>query len=480
MSALTKVETPITAQTVPAGAQYTNQTPWRVPSPDVSPGGVNPLRLILNSVGDRFRSLPGEIFEQDFYVRKLFGRTVLYVSSPALFEDVFKTRGELFYKGAVQRARAAPLVGDGLIIAEGESWKRQRRIIAPIFRPATIAGFTRQLIDTTSRSFAFAPGETQRNLDDTFDLLRHAVISSLETCLFKPQQKSRLHEFPSVVSYYYTKTAWLRLFAILGLSQNTPFPGRRRFHATAQSLRTIASQYIAERIAMGGLDEGDDLASMLINAQDGSGNPALDERGVLDSMMNLILGGYETTALAVTWALYALASDPQLQEAAIYEIDRVTKGGALTPEAIDQLDLIPRILSESMRTLPPIDELWREPKEALTLAGVDLKPGDLVNLNIMALHRRDDIWPDASRFDPNRFLPEMEKTRPPFAFSGFGGGQRFCVAESFARLNSNVTLAVLVKNMSFALASDEPVGIIGTQTLFPSCPVQLRATSRPH
>jgi len=265
-----------------------------------------------------------------------------------------------------------------------------------------------------------------------------------------------------------------------------PLPGASELNEARERLDAVLYAMIAARRSESAavMEKRDDLLSLLLAARDAEGDgKGMSDQQVHDEAMTLFLAGHETTANALTWALYLLASHPEAAVPMRGELDAAFPDDRLpTIEDIGQLPATRRFISETLRLYPPI---WISARAAvrdhrLTQGGYRIPAGSLVIFSQCVLHTDPRWWPDADpfAFDPERFLPEREANRPRYAFLPFGTGPHACIGESFAWTEMLLAMAFLVRRWTFSPVSDENIEPAPLLTLRPKTAVRLKITSR--
>ena len=171
----------------------------------------------------------------------------------------------------------------------------------------------------------------------------------------------------------------------------------------------------------------------------------------------MLLAGHETTSLALSWTYYLLSQHPGASRSIEEEVDREIGNGRPTFAHIDRLTFMRRVLEESLRLYPPA---WGFSRRALgddEIGGYRIPKGSLVFLIPFVVHRRPKLWPDPDRFDPGRFAPEHESTRPRLAYIPFGGGPRGCIGNQFAMLEAQLIVATIAQRYRIELVPDQDI-----------------------
>jgi cytochrome P450 len=242
-----------------------------------------------------------------------------------------------------------------------------------------------------------------------------------------------------------------------------------------RALHAIVAGMIESRRGAGG--EGDDLLSMLLAARDDDGS-AMSPRQLLDEVLTLFLAGHETTALALSYALYLLANHPAAQDELRAELARELKGGLPEYADLPRLAYTRKVVNESMRLYPPADFLGREATDDCTVAGIPVKKGTNLFMSQWVMHRDGRYFPEPLAFNPSRWSEEFERTLPRFAYFPFGGGPRYCIGQTFAIAEAALVLATLCQRFRFEPDPTFSLDLNPGITLRPAAGVRLVVTRR--
>ncbi len=225
--------------------------------------------------------------------------------------------------------------------------------------------------------------------------------------------------------------------------------------ALVARLDHLLAGIIGERRARGGED---DLVSILVGERDladGGDGSGLTDREVRDEAMTLLLAGHETTANALSWALHLLATHPEVQATLAAEVATIPDGRPVGVDDLPALVCTKAVLDETLRLFPPAWITTREVATPTTIAGVDLPVGAQVLVSPLLVHHDERWWNDPESFDPDRWL-HPDPDRPKWAFVPFGGGARSCVGEHFARIETTIVLAEIVRRWRLEPAGPAP------------------------
>lgn len=445
----------------------------------------------------RFNETSGDIGRFDF----VFG-SVLLVNTPELVHDVLVAHAKAFEKSPVLRGSLYPLAGEGLFTSEGELWKRQRKLMAPMFQQATIAGFARDMTDAAERAARtwkdgdvvdFARETTRITMavagktlfdTDTFgdaDELGDALTTTLEwvadvsastTMIAQARASVGVDKLADKLPPRLQEAA-RRLADRMIVPIRWPGARTRALEAALGVLEARVAGMIAARRKDPG--HGTDLLSLLLRARDEDGE-AMSDKQVRDEVLTLFVAGHETTANALAWAMMLLAQHPDVY--ARVRDEALAVGRVPTFEDLAKLPLALRVFKESLRLYPPVYVFGRVAVAATTLGKYDLPKGTIVLISPFALHHRAEYWPAPERFDPDRFTPEAEAKRHKTAFIPFSAGPRTCIGNHFALMEGPLVLATLLQRADFALV--DPRGALPepTATLRPKGGVPMRVALR--
>lgn len=353
-----------------------------------------------------------------------------------------------FRRSPMVRLMLTRAMGDGLIIADGESWRLQRSVAAPVFRHRELEKLV-PIFDKAAR--AMTEGFGQGGHHTVLGPLTDATLNIIIESLFGDVAMDRA-AVARDVALYLKVGGQPHVFDLIGLPAWLPRPGRGASNAAAKRLRKICGDILIEKRANGG--GGGSMTDHLLLATDPETGAALSDDQLVDAVMTFVGAGHETTSVGLSWALWLLAHRPAMQDELVAE--GAALSGPVTADTVANLDLHTRVFQEAMRLYPPVISVMRQATRAVTVGGHDLRRGDLVNLVAIALHRNPDHWPDPDRFDPDRFLPEAVKARHRFAYLPFGGGATMCIGWKLALMEATVLLYRLLQSFRVSVAPDAP------------------------
>src|ERR1700674_4381688 len=422
-----------------------------------------PLDLLTNWA----RQYGDVVSWRTFHVR------IYLLNHPDDIETVLVSRSRSFGKGRLLRANRS-LFGNGLLTSEGEFWLRQRRLSQPAFHRERVAACGRTMVARAEEMFnCWRDGEVR---DIHHDMMRVTLAIAAEA-LFGASVEQEADRVATALDILMDMNASSRrLFSLL---RRLPTAANRRFSRAISELDSIIYGIIGKRRAAGanGIGIGNDLLSILLNAQDEDGSRMTD-RQLRDESLTLLLASHETSAVALSWTAYLLAQHPAVEELLHAELDAVLGGRSPTFEDLPRLRYTDQIVRESLRLYPPVWRMGRIAKEDVAIRSYRIPKGASVLVSQWVVHRDASYFTDPERFDPGRWTEDLARSLPRFAYFPFGGGPRICIGSSFALQELALLLAVISQRFRMRLAGPEPILPAPSITLRPKDGMRLIVSRR--
>ena len=390
-----------------------------------------------------------------------------FFGNPDDIESVLLTSHRSFTKGMGTRANPE-LFGNGLLTSEGDFWLRQRRLSQPAFHRTRIASYADIMAREANRMLG--TWHDGQELDIHRAMMQTTLAIATRT-LFGVDLGPRMPIVARAMDDFIRQNAGLSVWRLFF---KAPTPSRRRFLRGVQALDEIVYGIIRERRASG---MGQDLLSDLLRAQDTDGT-AMTDRQLRDEVMTMLLAGHETTALALSWAWFLLASHPAAQSKLHAELVQVLAGRLPTAAAVPQLVYTNKVVREAMRLYPPAWVMSRGAAEDVKVGEYLVPAGSNVVLSPWVTHRDQRFFPNPEAFDPDRWSPEFEQSLPKFAYFPFGGGPRICIGNNFALMEAAILLASIAQRFEISLVPGRKVEPMPSITLRPSHGVHVRLRKR--
>lgn len=366
------------------------------------------------------------------------------------------------------------MLGNGLLITDGELWRRQRSIAQPFFNRQWI----NSLADQMSRLIDVRLGQWAATLRSggkvdikyeckvlSLELISHSIFGSSAA-----RDGLLLGKATDALSTYVESQRWV----LLRLPTSVPTPRNLMARYHRWCVDQVAHRFIAgERERTG---EG--LISMLIQAQSADGTPAFNEEQVREQVVTILVAGYETTAAALCWTMYLLAKHPTVADRLRAEIDAVLGKDLPTEDALNQLSYLTMVLQESMRLYPPAWVIGRRSIEADTLGDYEIPANAAIGIYPYLIHRHPQFWSRPDEFDPEHFAPNAVAARSRFAYFPFGAGTRICIGNHLAMLEMKLCLAMVMQRFTISVPSDFQPTPQPAITLIPPDGMPLRLRKR--
>jgi len=359
----------------------------------------------------------------------------IYVITDAdIAHQLLVTEADLLQKSAGLHF-LQPLLGDGLLTAEGETHKRHRKLLAPAFAPKRLNAYgTTMVAETQAQMARWYSGQRI----DLSEQMMETTLAIAGKTMFGADVRKDARQVALGLELG-MRAQMESLSSPVRLGYEWPLPRHLRMRRAVKLLDEVVYRLIREGRARG-TDKGDVL-SILLLARDEEGG--LSDKQVRDEVMTLLLAGHETTANALTWAWYELSRNPVVLAKLQAEVDAA---GEITTETLERMPYNLAVIEEAMRLHPPAYMVGRETKGELVVGGHRLPPKAIVAVNVRGIHRRADYYPEPEAFRPERMLAEAKKARPRHHYLPFGAGPRICIGSHFALLEAQLCLATMVRH----------------------------------
>ncbi len=368
------------------------------------------------------------------------------------------TQTEKTFSKDTQVFRAmSEMLGKGLLTSSGEDWRRQRRIVQPLFTPRRVEGYLGLMAEESAALAAGAPSDGSSV--DLHLLMMRYTLRVVGRALFGDDIEDMVPVLDELVPEASSVTR-RRMFRAIKIPLTVRLPTNRRARMLRDRQYGVVDEILRRSPAPGQPSydaQRDDLVTRLREATDPETGEHIGEDEVRDQALIFLMAGHETTAGALTFTLHLLGRRPEIQDAVAAEArDVLGSSVTVTPDQLARLELTKAALQEGMRLFPSAHTTDRITAARVEVGGYVLPPGQQVLVSPWTTQRHPDFWPDPLRFDPTRFLGPHE--RPRYAYFPFGGGPRACVGEHFAMLEAVTLLAMLLRSRRVtSLRPDLPV-----------------------
>jgi cytochrome P450 len=395
---------------------------------------------------------------------------VYFLNRPDLIEYVLVRNPQNFLKDRViQNSRW--LLGTGLLTAEGDAWKRKRRLTQPAFSRDRIAAYARCMTDSAEQMLAlWKPGTVVDIHQEMMSLTLRVVVRALfelETMETGKISRSLNTIMRNSIGGRLLMPPFFRFLPLRGMRDV-----RRAVGDIDSGVYEIIQQHRS-----GDKRTSGDLLSLLILARDEDGGRMTDEQ-LRDEVMTFLLAGHETTALALSWALYLLSQDARAEGKLHEEVDRLPAGKLPTVSDLPSLTFVDSVIKETMRLYPPAWSVARTAIGDFELEGYEIPAGANIVMSQWIMHRHPRFFSEPEKFDPDRWDTSACQNLPRFAYFPFGGGPRQCIGASFATTEVVLILATIARKYRLVPVEQMPVLPVPSLTLRAKDPISMRIEAR--
>jgi cytochrome P450 len=414
-------------------------------------------------------------FEKPVVAGGLPFKHVLLVHEPAAIRRVLLDNAGNYQKDAIQRRVLSAGLGDGLLSAEGEQWRTQRRTVAPVFARKTIMDFAPAMMAAADALTERWRGEDGSTVDAAAEMSR-VTLEVLERTIFSDGLGRDKEEFRGAMATYFNTIGRIDPLDILGLPPSVPRLSHWRVRSTLRFFETAIDEIIAMRRRRSG-EKANDILTLLLGALDPETGRQMSEAEVRSNILTFISAGHETTANTITWSLFLLSQSPEWR--ARVEAEAAREIGGPIAGLADRLVETRAVIDEAVRLYPAIAALSRVAKGPDELGGEKVKRGTMIVIAPYVLHRHKLYWRDPDTFDPSRFLGKAKNEIDRYAYIPFGAGIRTCIGSAFALQEATLILATIMKNFDVALPPGTAVWPMLRVTLRPADGLPLTIKTKP-
>lgn len=397
----------------------------------------------------------------------IFGKKLFIVSQPQDVLHVLKNNHVAYTKGRTTRA-LRQFLGSGLITNEGDSWRKQHRLIRPIMNLKSVYSLAPKIFTT---AVEFIPEfEKQKELNGFKEMNRLTWRIILKT-LFSQDITTEMDDWLGEI---------LELMQMITLKTRSsipvPFWIPTKNNLRMKMIIKKFDEYVYNLID--GRRQGvrkDDLLQLLIDAQE-EGTAQMTDHEIRDEIMTFLMAGHETITNSMTWVLIEVAKNPDY----IKHL-RLESGQLFQHKNFEEFNSLPwhgAVIDEVMRLWPPVWVFMRQAEQEDIIGDLKIPPKANVVLAPFLSHRSSDFWSQPEKFMPERFLPEAKKKIPQGAFYPFGLGPRACIGAYFAGMEARIILATLVHHFDWSILKEEEQQSEAGITLRPTTNIMMQFRRR--
>jgi cytochrome P450 len=419
------------------------------PAPKIHTRDLSTPRMIYEFTRSTIGIWPKHAFED----MVTGGRGAILVNDPEGIRHVLSTNITNYRKPLNFNRVIRPFTGAGVLMAEGADWRRQRRMLAPAFTPASVAALLPHFIAAAEVMSAKLRHKARANLSAVFHA---AALDAVLRALYSTPASDDRASLAEMTRRYGQGAGRPSIFdGFANREEDFAFAtrGRSRFNIK----RTAAIQALISDRREKGNGGIPDLLDLLLAARDPATGETLSDTEVVDQSSTLLFAGFETTSRLLFWSVYLLTLD-QVEQARLRREVR-----AFPPSQVQSLDDLanwPRlnqVLLEALRLFPPVPNMVREAIDADAVAGFPIEAKTKVWISPWVVHRHRKFWDQPTAFIPDRFAGKPAPWTSMPAFVPFSAGPRTCIGASFAIAEAKIVLATLLFGFEVSLSNERPV-----------------------
>ena len=450
--------------------------------------------------GRRYAEDPFEFMREcaDAYgdiVRFELGPQETYMlTNPADIQRVLVGDAEKYRKADFGDSAIDRLLGDGLLMSDGATWRKQRDLATPSFHPKRLAGLTEMMADHAAETVdSWEPGE---QVDVQLEMARltvRIIVNAMFGTDVDDERVESVQENLEPLGARFEPNP--KRFIIPDWA---PTEANREFDAALAELEAVIDDMLADRrgtqhnpavdpasdAIAGGIPGAAgsgadaevpmDLLSVLLRAHD---RGEQTDANLRDELVTILLAGHDTTALTLTYTWYLLSNHPDAATRLQQEVDEVVGDGRPSLTDIQRLDFTEQVLNEAMRLYPPVYTLFRETNVGVKHGGYRIPADATLMLPQWVVHRSPRWWDEPDTFDPDRWESQRQTDRPRFASFPFGGGPRMCIGKRFSLMEAKLIIATVAQQYDLEYVGPQ-MELRGSLTMHPQHPVPVEIAER--
>ena len=440
--------------------------------PPPGPKGLPILGLALDVRNNALGTLQRLAREYgDVVNMPVMGMSRVLLSRPEYVQQLLILDHAKLHKSTLTKLVVGPLLGQGLLISEGDFWRRQRRLAQPAFHRSRTNEYSPVMIECAlERMRKWRSGETRNIADEMMKLTLEVAVRTLFGTSLAGDSDSIGKAMTFLMRHYLrrARTPWR-------VPESWPTPANRRARREVEYMDSLIYGIISDRKM--DTRPRNDLLSLLMAAMNDDGSQ-MTERQVRDESMTLFVAGHETTALSLAWTWYLLSENPTAEVRLHEELGAVLGGRPAEVSDLEKLPYLNAVVHESLRLFPPAFIMARMNVETVRVGGYEIPPRSTLLASQWVMHRDARFFQQPEQFMPERWLDGLESRLPPGAYFPFGDGPRRCIGQGFAQLETALVIAAIAQKFSFRLNKGFPVVPEPLVTLRPKYGIEMTIESR--
>lgn len=390
-------------------------------------------------------------FSARLMTQKILRKQIIICNSPDVVREALQVNHDALQRKSPQMRHALePLLGDGLFISDTETWRKRRKVVAPIIHGSRVPGFAPIMVDTIAEKRAEWAAAGEGTQVDALAEMAHLTAEIICRTIFgRNLGKNYASEVVQGFTAYQRHIDQIDLLSMVGLPEWLPRFQGRSVKKSVKRIMSVLDEVIDSYHTQKESGEASVIGGLL-EARDEDGQP-LSRDAIRNEAAVIFMAGHETTANTLAWTWFLLSQSPRVADRLHQELDSVL--GDRTPgfQDVAKLPYTKAVIEETLRLYPPVPILAREAMKATNIGGKDVPKGSLLMVVPWLLHRNPTLWEDADAFRPERFL-EGEKRPSKYGYVPFSIGPRICAGLQFGLTESILSLAILARGFDLRLA----------------------------
>lgn len=436
------------------------------------PKSLGPLSALLRAVITRDSNLIG-LLPKEAYTMKIGNlgysrRSIVLINDADAIRTILTNPTNIYPKNDLMVGALAPLVGESIFVSDGDMWRRQREMIAPAFNHMKLSSAFNSMLASVDAYESILDKHIAGNEEFSLDLAMSHLTADIicRTVFSTPLASETARDVFEAFTIFEKSVAHVEIKRLIMSPAWSDIPHHKHVLDACEIIRNRLGELVDDHLKEDSVFK--DIAADIILARDGETQKPFNRKELIDQLGVFFLAGHETTASALTWGFYILATRPEIVERIRQEIKDVTQGEPIDFTHIRQLHFTKSVFKECLRLYPPITFIPRVAAENTSINGRRIKRGAMVMIAPWTVHRHHDYWKKPHHFDAERFMPEREKEIIPNTYMPFGLGPRVCVGANFATIEATLILARFAQKYDFQLANNQDIRPVARLTTRPA------------